>query len=68
MGNLPACMSVCHVHAWCLQSPEEGIRFPRTRVADGCELACGCWESNSGPLEEQANALNCRTISPTPVI
>ena len=19
----------------------------------GCELACGCWEFNAGPLEEQ---------------
>jgi hypothetical protein len=23
-------------------------------IADGCEPPCGCWELNSGPLEEQA--------------
>jgi len=25
----------------------------RTGVTDSCELPCGCWDSNSGPLEEQ---------------
>ena len=23
-------------------------------ISDGCEPPCGCWEFNSGPLEEQA--------------
>ena len=23
-------------------------------VMDGCEPPCGCWELNSGPLEEQS--------------
>jgi hypothetical protein len=23
-------------------------------ISDGCELPCGCWELNSGPLEEQS--------------
>jgi hypothetical protein len=31
-------------------APEEGIGFH----ADGCEPPCGCWELNSGPLEEQS--------------
>jgi hypothetical protein len=22
-------------------------------VTDSCELSCGCWESNPGPLEEE---------------
>jgi hypothetical protein len=22
-------------------------------ITDGCEAPCGCWELNSGPLEEQ---------------
>ena len=35
---LPACVSV---------------RFPGTRITDSCELLCGCWELNLGPLEEQ---------------
>ena len=52
MGVLPACMSVHHKHAWCLQRPEEPARTPGTGVSDGCELAWGCWELNLGPLEE----------------
>jgi hypothetical protein len=31
-----------------LETPEEGIRL------DGCEPPYGCWELNSGPLEEQS--------------
>ena len=30
-----------------------GITSPRTGVTDSCELPCGCWERNLGPLEEQ---------------
>jgi hypothetical protein len=30
-------------------TPEEGI----DPITDGCEPPCGCWELNSGPLEEQ---------------
>jgi hypothetical protein len=26
-------------------------------ITDGCEPPCGCWELNSGPLEEQAGLL-----------
>jgi hypothetical protein len=40
---LPPSMSVC-----------EGGRFPGTDVIDSCELLCGCWKLNPGPLEEQA--------------
>jgi hypothetical protein len=32
-------------------TPEEDL------VADGCEPPCGCWDLNSGPLEEQLGAL-----------
>jgi hypothetical protein len=31
-------------------TPEEGI----DSITDGCEPSCGCWELNSGPLEEQS--------------
>jgi hypothetical protein len=37
---------ICNVHT-CV--PEEGTRA----ITDGCELPYGCWELNSGPLEEQ---------------
>jgi hypothetical protein len=38
--------------------------IPETAVIDSCELPCGCWELNLGPLEEQllsylANPLFC---------
>lgn len=26
---------------------------PSDPLIDGCEPTCGCWELNSGPLEEQ---------------
>lgn len=31
---------------------QRGHRFPGTRVTDGCEPPCGCWELNPDPLEE----------------
>ena len=54
MGVLFACLSMYHVCAWCLWWPEEGIGSPGTGVTDSCELPCGCWELNPGPLEEQS--------------
>lgn len=44
--------SVCHVYAWCSKSSKEGIRFPKTEVADGCESPHEWWES-SLPLQKQ---------------
>ena len=51
--------------------PEEGIR----PVIDGCEPPCGCWELNSGPLEEQPVLLTTepslhspRLSPPTPLL
>jgi hypothetical protein len=35
----------------------EGVRSLGTRVTDSCELPCGCWEFNPGPLEEQSVVL-----------
>jgi len=32
---------------------KEMTRSPGTGVTDSCELPCGCWELNSGPLQEQ---------------
>ena len=45
------CMSGAH------GSQKKGIRSPGTRVTVGCELPCGCWESNTGPLGEQSMLL-----------
>jgi hypothetical protein len=33
---------------------------------DGCEPPCGCWDLNSGPLEEQSGTLTHWTIPPAP--
>jgi hypothetical protein len=38
-----------HVH--CLQTYQKRALDP---ITDGCESPCGCWELNSGPLEEQS--------------
>lgn len=32
---------------------KEGVGSPRIGITNGCELSCGCWESNPGPLGEQ---------------
>lgn len=44
-----------HVN-WCFAlhvSLCEGVRFPGSGVTTGgCELPCGCWELNLGPLKE----------------
>ena len=32
----------------------EGQKRAPDLITDGCEPPCGCWELNSGPLEEQA--------------
>jgi hypothetical protein len=29
-------------------------------ITDGCEPPCGCWELNSGPLEEQLMLLTTK--------
>jgi hypothetical protein len=35
----------------CLQTHQKRASDP---IRDGCEPPCGCWELNSGPLEEQS--------------
>ena len=53
MNVLPAYMSVHSMCAWGRQEPEKGVGSLGSRVTAGCELSCGCWESNLGPLEKQ---------------
>lgn len=43
---LPEYMFMHHLHAWCLQWPEEGIKFSDTRVTDGYESSWRCWKSH----------------------
>ena len=40
-----------YVHCCCLQTHLKRASDP---IRDGCQLPCGCWDLNSGPLEEQS--------------
>ena len=51
---VPFCMCV-YVSA---EIPEEGTGSPGTAIIDGYESSCGCWELNTGPLQEQLVLLN----------
>ena len=44
-----------------------GVRSPGTGIKDSCELPCGYWELNSGPLEEQPVLLTTEP-SPAPIL
>jgi len=46
LSTLPSCLFLSS------DTPEEGIRSHW--IPDGCKPPCGCWELNSGPLEEQS--------------
>jgi hypothetical protein len=39
------------VHCSCLQMHQKRAS---DLIMDGCEPPCGCWDLNSGPLEEQS--------------
>jgi hypothetical protein len=44
-------MYVSTVHCSCFQTHQKKALNP---ITDGCEPPYGCWEFNSGPLEEQS--------------
>ena len=44
----------------------EDARSPETWIRDSCELPCGCWEGNQGPLEEQPVLLTCEPFLQPP--
>jgi hypothetical protein len=48
---LPTCVTMYHLHAWCMWRPEDGTGSPGNRVNDCCH---GLLEKlNLGPLQEQ---------------
>lgn len=53
MDVLPACISVHHMHTWCLLRLEECVRSPGTVFTKSYEPPCECWQLNLCPLEEQ---------------
>lgn len=52
MSVLPACTSVYHLHAWCLERPGEDGSCCATGVTDGRESLCGFCRQNLGSLKE----------------
>lgn len=66
MTVLLAFVYVHHMQAYFLRRPEEGIRSPGTGVVNGCDLSCGFWELNVGPLQENKHSqpLNHLSIPP----
>lgn len=63
MNVWPACVLVHQALVWCPWRSEEGIGSSETRVADGGELPCGCWQSNPHSLKEKSS-LRCWTPQP----
>lgn len=49
------CLHVYHKHGSVLGSEKEGTEFAGTKVTDGCESPCGCWELNTG----LCNSIKC---------
>jgi hypothetical protein len=52
------------LYCYCLQKHQK--RAP-DHITDGFEPLCGCWELNSGPLEEQSVLLTAEpSLQPSP--
>lgn len=63
VGDLSACMPVCHVYVWCSQRPGKGLVSSSARATDAREPPCRCWGSNLGPVEEQPVLLTVSHLS-----
>jgi hypothetical protein len=56
--NVYGYMCVCAPHLYSAhKGSKKDVRSSGTRVIDGCEPACRCFELNQGPLEEQPGFL-----------
>lgn len=53
MSFIRAHMSVPHIHTWCPQSTEKGIRLPETGVTDVCEPCVGAGSQYQVHTEQQ---------------
>lgn len=58
MGVLSECMHTTFCPMYALDPME--LQSNGTTVRDNSELPCGCWELNSGPLEEQPVLLTAK--------
>ena len=61
---LYACMCVTCV-CWCCAG-QKGVGSHGTGVTDSCELLCGCWSLNLGPLQEKQVLLTAEPSSLQP--
>lgn len=52
-----ACMYVYESHVCSHRAGQKKVLDPLSRVADACELQCGCLELNLSSLEEQSVTL-----------
>lgn len=50
----PQYMAMHHMHAWYPGKLEKDVVSLGTAATDSCELSCGLWDLNLGPLEEQS--------------
>lgn len=51
------CISMYHMHSWCLHMSEEKVGSLGTRIMGGCEPQCECWKVNLVSLQEQQTLL-----------
>lgn len=56
-------MSAHHMHAYCLERPEEGARSPETGATGSRELSCGSWKLSPGPLQKQQVFSSAKPLS-----
>jgi hypothetical protein len=54
-----------YIHTVAVQRHQERASDP---ITDGCEPPCGCWELNSGPLEEQSVILTAEPSLQPPTL
>lgn len=66
MGILPVCLSVHHLCVLVHRDQKRVSDAPGVGVTLGCEGPCGCWESNSSPIEGQPRLLTTEpSLQPT---
>lgn len=69
---LSVCVFCWHIYIPCVcqepMEPERASNFPGSRVSDGWDLPCGCWEPHLGPLEEQPEPLTAEASLQIPLL
>lgn len=53
MYVLPMFKYVRHIYVWCSLKSVKGKDFLQLEFPDGCDLTCGCFESNLDSLQEK---------------